>query len=308
MARIEQTIIAATPSPRGLQVGDRGVELLQVRLAQRVLAQAGAIGRNFSGNGKARTDGFGEGDCAEPVERADQFAVAVIGCVGAENAALAGGESRHAQRDLVRLGAAAAQDDALDLRAVQRGEAFAELDDGLVQVTAVDVQRRLLACHRLDHARVGVTDAGDVVVHVDVAAAVGVIQVAALAADDVQRVLVEQRGSGAQRAVAAGKQAGGIGHVPSGAGMSLGGSRSYDAAAAPRHRSERRMGAPHAPRWRRQIRRRHPGTFHGSPHVWLSLHQGPSARTMSFEAMKSRSYRLGEKMPWTLDCRANMRS
>jgi hypothetical protein len=56
----------------------------------------------------------------------------VIGRVGAEDAALAGSEPHHAQRDLVRLCAAAAQDDALDLRAVQRGEAFAELDDGFV--------------------------------------------------------------------------------------------------------------------------------------------------------------------------------
>ena len=111
----------------------------------------------------------------------------MIGGVGADDAALAGGEARHAQRHLVGLGAAAAQDDALDLRAVQRREAFAEVDDGFVQVAAVDVQRRLLACHRLDHARVGVTDAGDVVVHVDVAAAVGVKQVDALAADDMQR-------------------------------------------------------------------------------------------------------------------------
>ena len=64
----------------------------------------------------------------------------------------------------------------------------AEFDDGFVQVAAVHVQRRLLACHRLDHTRVGVTDAGHVVVHVDVAAAVGIEQVAALAADDVQRI------------------------------------------------------------------------------------------------------------------------
>ena len=165
------------------------------------------------------------GRSAEPGEGADEFAVAVIGRVGAENAALAGGEPRHAQRDLVRLGAAATQDDALDLRAVQRGEAFAELDNGFVQVAAVDVQRRLLACHRLDHARVGVADTGDVVVHVDIAAAVGVKQVAALAADDMQRMLVEQRGAGAQRAVAAGEQGGGVGHVASGAGDVVGARR-----------------------------------------------------------------------------------
>ena len=54
----------------------------------------------------------------------------------------------------------------------------AEGDDAFVQVAAVDVQRRLLARHRLDDVRVGVTDAGHVVVHVDVAAAVGIEQVA----------------------------------------------------------------------------------------------------------------------------------
>ena len=101
---------------------------------------------------------------------------------------------------------------------MQPSEAFAEVDDGFVQVATVNVQRRLLARHRLNHARVGVTDAGDVVVHIDVATAVGVIQVDALAADDVQRVLVEEWGSGTQRAVAAGEQGGGVGHMSSGAG------------------------------------------------------------------------------------------
>jgi hypothetical protein len=115
----------------------------------------------------------------------------VIRRVGAEDAALAGGEPGHTQRDLVRLGTAAAQDDALDLGAVQSGETFAEFDDAFVQVAAVDVQRRLLARHRLDHGGVGVADAGDVVVHVNVATAVGIIHAAALAADDVQRMLVE---------------------------------------------------------------------------------------------------------------------
>ena len=118
---------------------------------------------------------------------------------------------------------------------MQRGQAFAEVDDGFVQVAAVDVQRRLLARHRLDHAWVGVSDAGDVVVHVDVAAAVGVIQVDALAADDVQRVFIEQRCAGTQGAVAAGEQGGCVGHVPSGAGMwiALGGTLRCGTGATP---------------------------------------------------------------------------
>ena len=122
----------------------------------------------------------------------------MIGGVGADDAGLAGRAARHAQRDLVGLGARAAEDDALDRRTVEGREALGEGDDAFVQIAAVDVERGLLARHRLDDMRVGMTDAGHVVVHVDVAAAVGIEQVDALAADDVQGRVVEQGRAGSQ--------------------------------------------------------------------------------------------------------------
>jgi hypothetical protein len=73
-----------------------------------------------------------------------------------------------------------------------------------VQIAAVDVERALLTGHRLHDIGVGMTDTGDVVVHVDVAATLGVEQVHTLAPDDVQWRVVEQWGAGPQCVVAAG--------------------------------------------------------------------------------------------------------
>ena len=87
-------------------------------------------------------------------------------------------------------------------------QALGEGHNTFVQVAAVHVERTLLTRHRLDDMRVGVTDAGDVVVHIDVAAAVGIEQVDTLAADDVQWRVVEQRGAGPQGPVAAGGKCG----------------------------------------------------------------------------------------------------
>jgi hypothetical protein len=83
-------------------------------------------------------------------------------------------------------------------------EAFCEGDDPFVQIATVHVQRGLLAGHRLDDVRIGMPDARHVVVHVDVTAACFVEQIHALAADDVQGLVIEQRRSGSQRLVAAG--------------------------------------------------------------------------------------------------------
>ncbi|MNE87284.1 hypothetical protein D3C80_1844700 [compost metagenome] len=67
----------------------------------------------------------------------------------------------------------------------------------------MDIQGRRLTVHRLDHAGVAVTDAGHVVVDVQVALAVGVEEPHTLAAHRVQRFVVEQRGLAAERALAA---------------------------------------------------------------------------------------------------------
>jgi len=56
--------------------------------------------------------------------------------------------------------------------------------------------------HRLDDMRVGVPHTGHVVVHVDVAPAVGIIEIHTLAAHDVQRMVVEKRRAGTQHTVA----------------------------------------------------------------------------------------------------------
>ena len=87
---------------------------------------------------------------------------------------------------------------------MERRQALGEGHDAFVQVAAVDVERALLAGHRLDDSGVGVTDTGHVVVHVDVAAALGIEQVDALAPHDVQGRVVEQGRAGPQGAVAAG--------------------------------------------------------------------------------------------------------
>ena len=76
---------------------------------------------------------------------------------------------------------------------MQGCQPLGEGDDALVQIAAVNVQRRLLAGNGLDDAGVGVPDAGHVVVHVDIGPAVDVEQTDALAADDVQRLAIEQR-------------------------------------------------------------------------------------------------------------------
>ena len=87
---------------------------------------------------------------------------------------------------------------------MEGGEAFRQGDDPFVQVAAVDVERGLLARHRLDDVRIAMPDARHVVVHVDVAAARRVEQIHALAADDVQGLVVEQGRAGSQRPLASG--------------------------------------------------------------------------------------------------------
>ena len=86
---------------------------------------------------------------------------------------------------------------------MERGQPLGKRDDALVQISAVHVEGGLLARHRLDDGGVAVPDAGHVVVHVDVAAAIGVVDVRALAADDVERLAIEERRASPQRLVSA---------------------------------------------------------------------------------------------------------
>ena len=91
---------------------------------------------------------------------------------------------------------------------VEGGEALGVVEDALVEVAAVHVERFGLALHRFDDVGMGVTDAGDVVVEVEVTAAVGVIQPDPFAADDVDGILIEGGDADAKQALAAGEEVG----------------------------------------------------------------------------------------------------
>ena len=69
-----------------------------------------------------------------------------------------------------------------------------------------------------------------------------------------------------------------------------------------------RWGAPHV--WARAAAALPAAwrQFHTSSCAWQPLHQVPSERTMSRNATKSRSRRQRERVPWTSDCTASMRS
>ncbi len=187
-----------------LEAADRAAQALEIGLCKVGFARARHDRPQHLGEGDGAHVAAAVLAGADAGHLADRLAVAVIGGVGADDALLAGGAARHAQRHLVGLGARAAEDDALDRRPVESRDAFRQGDDAFVQVAAVHVERGLLARHRLDDVRVGMPDARHVVVHVDVAAARLVEQMHALAADDVQGLVVEQRRSGSQRPVSAG--------------------------------------------------------------------------------------------------------
>ena len=129
-------------------------------------------------------------------------AVAVVRRIGADDAAPAGGEPRHQQRHFVRFRAGAGEDHALDASVVAAGQPFGVVEDALVQIAAVDVQRGRLAADRLHDMRMAMADAGHVVVHVHVAPPALVEHGNTFAAHDVQRLAVEERRPGAEQRVA----------------------------------------------------------------------------------------------------------
>ena len=141
---------------------------------------------------------------ARVVQTPDLGAVAVVGGVRADDALTAGGGARHHQCHLVGFGARAAEDHALYAAVVRCQQALAVLEDGLVQVAVVHVQRGELLRYCLHNVRMAVADARDVVVHVHVAPAVCCVEVHALPAHDVHGLLVEQGGAGAEHRVPSG--------------------------------------------------------------------------------------------------------
>jgi hypothetical protein len=69
---------------------------------------------------------------------------------------------------------------------------FGILDDVLVQVAGMRVERGRLLGYRLDHVRVTVAHAGNIVIHIQVPVPIGVVHPDAFTSNQVQRLLVEQ--------------------------------------------------------------------------------------------------------------------
>ena len=80
---------------------------------------------------------------------------------------------------------------------MQIHQALGVVENAGVQIAAVHVECGGLTMHGLYHVGVGVTHARHVVVHVEVATAIGIGEPDPLASNDVDGVLVEERCAGA---------------------------------------------------------------------------------------------------------------
>ena len=138
---------------------------------------------------------------------------AVVGPGRAQPAGVPGVGRRHPPRQVVRLGARVDEEDGVEIRWTGRDQPFRELDRGLVEVAHVRVEEPCLSGRGFGDARVAMPDARDVVVGIQVAAAVGVRHPDAARAGQVDRVLIRQRfEGGAQHGLAARGQVG-VGRV-----------------------------------------------------------------------------------------------
>ena len=118
----------------------------------------------------------------------------------AENmkATVAGGATSNLNRDLVCLGATAAEYDAFNAIMMEPGEAFPEVHDAFVKIPAVNIECSLLLRHSFDDGRIGVPDARHVVVHIDIAASVSIVQIHTFTANDFEWFVVEKLCAGTQ--------------------------------------------------------------------------------------------------------------
>ena len=128
----------------------------------------------------------------------DEFGVAVIRALGDHHAVMAGDDPGDLHRQVVGLGAGAHEVALRQLAGQARTEAFGQLDHVMVQVAGVGVDEPRLPAQRVDDPRVGVADRGHVVVAVEVAPTVGIVDPHALAADEMHRLVVEQLVAGCE--------------------------------------------------------------------------------------------------------------
>ena len=97
-------------------------------------------------------------------------------------------------RQLVRLTAGARQEHPLQAGMKCRQQSFGVIDDRLIQVARMAVQHAGLAAQRFDDARMAMANVRDIVIGVQVSLAVGIIDPYSLATNELQRLLVEERG------------------------------------------------------------------------------------------------------------------
>ena len=117
---------------------------------------------------------------------------AVIGVCGHDESGAAGAGSRDAQSEVVGLAAGAGEHDVTDLGRKGAEQFFREVEHGLMQVARMRVEHGGLPRNRLHDLRVAVPDGCDVVVGVQIAVAGGVVEPDAFAADELDRLVVEQ--------------------------------------------------------------------------------------------------------------------
>jgi alkyl hydroperoxide reductase subunit AhpF len=83
------------------------------------------------------------------------------------------------------------------------GQSLGKIDNTLMQVTAMHVQCGLLPPHRFGDHRVGMANAGYVVVHINVLTTITVIEVGTFAPDNMKRLIVKESGACAEEAITA---------------------------------------------------------------------------------------------------------
>ena len=127
----------------------------------------------------------------------------MVTTIRADNSPATGCRTGHEQRNFTRLGARTAEYRPGKGFRVQAGESLGIVQDCLMQVTAVYVQRTGLSLHGCHHSWICMTHTGYVVVHVNVLFTGCVVQVDTLTTDDVHGLRVEKRHSLAKQALAA---------------------------------------------------------------------------------------------------------
>ncbi len=121
-----------------------------------------------------------------------QRRVAVIGAFGHDDAVRARDRAGDFDGEVVGLGAGAHEVAHAEVARERRAQPFGEPDDVVVEVAGVGVEKARLRADRLDHSGVAMADRCNVVVAVEQAVAVGVVQPNALAAHEMDRVVVEE--------------------------------------------------------------------------------------------------------------------